>query len=590
MDSARPSTTGFTTQFLTAASERLPSPVLGVLPRGPISIIALTLFLIAIVLCSLLLGKGRNGRNGRNGRRLEAPALPEIIPFVSNTVDYIRDLPSFCRDVSTYFSTNNLTISTFRLVFQKVHLVVGPHNTNALFQPRTSGLSEHQFTVMFVNAMADPPAEDLHQWQLDTSGKLRQPNPGTEHIVGHGRIFIQWANLLNTNLARPGMSLELAELYYARFLPRFRTVGHAHGVEGDQGWEELKIFSWLRKNMTTAAGTALGGTLFLQMFPEYFSIMNEFELAVLKICFGPPRWMNKAPYLARDKWLSMNEEVVKLALQKVPDFDKVEGEKWIPELGHSMMRQAVRWNWETRKMSLRTTAASFGALILDQNGNTAPSAAWAVMQVLTAPNSKCLISRLGAEAEEARKEDGRFDIQKLAAMPVFTAVFSEVLRLHTNFNITRIAQRDIVMSGYDVKKGSLVQAPTLIAHFDPVWDSHKYPKEEFWPDRMLRRGEDGKMHFDMTSGNRHQYWFPFGGGTIMCPGRIFAKQEICLALAMFLTEFRDIEAVRWEMHSEEGNEDGDGDGGEKSGERPAKDVEGFITMLPDRELRVRVRR
>jgi hypothetical protein len=66
----------------------------------------------------------------------------------------------------------------------------------------------------------------------------------------------------------------------------------------------------------------------------------------------------------------------------------------------------------------------------------------------------------------------------------------------------------------------------------------------------------------------------------MCPGRFFAKQEILLAVAIFVANF-DIEFEQWI------NEDG------SNSARPAQDdgrYAAFIAMHPDREMVIRCRR
>jgi len=71
-----------------------------------------------------------------------------------------------------------------------------------------------------------------------------------------------------------------------------------------------------------------------------------------------------------------------------------------------------------------------------------------------------------------------------------------------------------------------------------------------------------------------------GGGYVMCPGRHFAKQEIMLAIAVFVTKF-DIEFMEWTMPD-----------GSKSDRPPQDDrrFAGFIARSPDRDVMVRLRK
>ena len=71
-----------------------------------------------------------------------------------------------------------------------------------------------------------------------------------------------------------------------------------------------------------------------------------------------------------------------------------------------------------------------------------------------------------------------------------------------------------------------------------------------------------------------------GGGTSICPGRHFAKQEIMLTLAMIVSRF-DIEYLGWTML----------DG--SVSDRPARDNErycGAAAVPPDRDMKVRLRK
>lgn len=71
-----------------------------------------------------------------------------------------------------------------------------------------------------------------------------------------------------------------------------------------------------------------------------------------------------------------------------------------------------------------------------------------------------------------------------------------------------------------------------------------------------------------------------GGGTGVCPGRYFAKQEILVTIAAILARF-EIEFVEW-THLSDGTRS----------EREAMNDEhyGGATMHPDRDARIRWRR
>jgi hypothetical protein len=110
------------------------------------------------------------------------------------------------------------------------------------------------------------------------------------------------------------------------------------------------------------------------------------------------------------------------------------------------------------------------------------------------------------------------DIQKLASMPLLTAVYTEVLRMHISFTATRETLRDIELDGYHIAKGCLVQSPSQIAHYDEsVWGTAEYPASVFWAGRHLlmvsrKTEKEGEIiqepHFSVKS--RPASFFPYG--------------------------------------------------------------------------------
>jgi len=71
-----------------------------------------------------------------------------------------------------------------------------------------------------------------------------------------------------------------------------------------------------------------------------------------------------------------------------------------------------------------------------------------------------------------------------------------------------------------------------------------------------------------------------GGGPSICPGRVFAKQEILMTVAAVVTRF-EIELIEW-THPD----------GSKS-DRPAQNDQSYIGAVgipPDRDMKVRWKR
>ncbi len=115
------------------------------------------------------------------------------------------------------------------------------------------------------------------------------------------------------------------------------------------------------------------------------------------------------------------------------------------------------------------------------------------------------------------------DLEKL---PLLQAVFKETLRLYPPaWAIARITNRDCVLQGRPLKKGSVVNQVQFLTHRHPdFWDS----PDEFRPARFL--GE---------ASSRHKYaYYPFAAGPRSCIGAQFATIEGCMLLAVLLQNFR----------------------------------------------------
>ena len=175
----------------------------------------------------------------------------------------------------------------------------------------------------------------------------------------------------------------------------------------------------------------------------------------------------------------------------------------------------------------------------------------------------------------------RLDIQALTSLPLLQSVYTECLRLRVSIIVTRQLRTDLSLSGYTLKAGNAVMLPCWAAHSEAaVWSDRDHPVESFWPERFLATADDGcgKPVFSMSTEPGH--FFPFGGGSSICPGRFFAKQEILAAVAIMIAAF-EMEVVAFV------DEDG-----AVSARGPESSMEnaGTGVLLPDRDIRVRMRR
>ena len=146
-------------------------------------------------------------------------------------------------------------------------------------------------------------------------------------------------------------------------------------------------------------------------------------------------------------------------------------------------------------------------------------ATWMLMELIRDPP---LLQVVRAEMMQAFKVDDRtgqyrLNAQTLLSMPITQSVYTETLRMHISFNATREVMRDIWIGGYYVRKGSILQSPTQLAHYDEaVWGTVDHPAAEFWAARHLTYAETidamgnvtTKPQFSMHA--RPTSFFPFG--------------------------------------------------------------------------------
>jgi cytochrome P450 len=89
--------------------------------------------------------------------------------------------------------------------------------------------------------------------------------------------------------------------------------------------------------------------------------------------------------------------------------------------------------------------------------------------------------------------------------------------MHVAINIVRNIEEDMTLDGYTLKKGYLVNTPSLLSHFDgSIWSDPGHPTNEFWAERHItyieKVDESGNKitvpQFSITG--RLGGFFPFG--------------------------------------------------------------------------------
>ena len=217
-----------------------------------------------------------------------------------------------------------------------------------------------------------------------------------------------------------------------------------------------------------------------------------------------------------------------------------------------------------------------------------------------------------------------FDAVKLCSDPLLQSVFAETLRLRVGVLYSREPARDnYSFRGWSFKRTEILSVSNHTeAMNQEIWgtgsDKNSHPLDTFWADRFIVNPQDPssgplkrplekkktrlpRSNVTSTSQRNHHQediiddideianakpssyfsvdglsasWIPFGGGSHLCPGRHFAKHEIIIATAVFLSAY-DIELTE-----------------EKGKKKPQVDLRcfGHGSMPPDRKIPFRIRR
>lgn len=146
-------------------------------------------------------------------------------------------------------------------------------------------------------------------------------------------------------------------------------------------------------------------------------------------------------------------------------------------------------------------------------------AMWMIIEVTKDPALLQSIREEVATAYMSDPETGSrtISVEKVITLPLLQSVFTEALRLRVNFNLMRNVKEPITLDGFTLQRGSLLQAPSVVAHYnEAAWGEAGHPATEFWAERHIKyvdeKDETGnfirKRKFAMAA--RPSDYFPFG--------------------------------------------------------------------------------
>ena len=298
---------------------------------------------------------------------------------------------------------------------------------------------------------------------------------------------------------------------------------------------QLNLYEWLWPRIFHASTTALVGETLLDMYPDFEHDYRVWEENLLPLLFGTPRLFARSAFRARDAcveklshWLQAISH--RRAAEKetdVPDPD------WTPDEGARIMRKRHAL-YEERGLSVHAQAGWDLVFLAGIVSNATPTTGWLLLHILSPTSPPDFRSNIMAELQACQRTYGSLDIAALTRAPRLNAAFHEVLRLYVDLIVVREVDSSGAVGVHKVGQGDQVMAPTWMTHRDPTLFENP---DIFDPDRFLTVDkETGRVGYSVTG--RTGAYFPFGGGHYMCPGRVFAKQEVLGTVAVLLLNYQ----------------------------------------------------
>ncbi|KXX82197.1 Cholesterol 7-alpha-monooxygenase [Madurella mycetomatis] len=512
--------------------------------------------------------------------RYGPPSLFDPIPFLFNTTQFIFYNDRFMKRVSKALKKSRIV--RFRLFTTPVFMVSGSENIQAIFSHLHKVGSEDLFEQNVFPVLYCMSKDEVGRFTGDKSGRGRQPAPGTEHVPVERRYWFGYHHVHSEYLGRTeslqpiaasyhrGLSLSLDERY---------TVGE---------WTTVSIIEFCRYQVAECAIAALFGPGILELNPGLIDAFWEFDSNISALTLALPRWLSPKSYRAKDRYYGMIGKHVGAARASFDWGGKASEADWEPMFGARIIRELFKW-FRDAGFHDEVAIGALGMLLFALNSNTIPTTMWMIIKIVQDPSLLQAIREEVATACVMDEKTGSsmLDLDKLTALPLLQSVFTEVLRLHMNFNLIRYVHEPIALDGFVLPKGCMLQAPMLMPHHDEeVWGRTGHAASEFWAERHIKHIEepDGaggaiqRRIFSMAG--RPSSYYPFGGGHDICPGRRFAKHEIFTTIALLILKF-DIEVIGWARY--------DGTPSDRPA-RPDCRFSGVGAMPPDRDLRLRWRR
>ncbi|KAF7557880.1 hypothetical protein G7Z17_g254 [Cylindrodendrum hubeiense] len=476
-------------------------------------------------------------------------------------------------DSSTLLFDNGEPIR-MRLGNVHAYLIHGTRNVQQIFRC-SKELTFEEFALRVAQKVKRLPAKDAALVAKDLSGSSRQPLTETRD---EDRIWRKFHEIYESHLIGSNAVSALTELFINTMIDQLNTISTDTPLE-------CGVDEFMKHHMFRASTIALAGQGVFDADPKFAEVFWEYDEDFMTLLYGLPKFLCRRGWDARDKCLETVKTYLGRAWEQL-DWGACQetDPDWEPNFGSKLVRER-EVAMEKYGIGLDGRASFQMGLIWSINSNAIPMTSWVIIEILRRPE---LFQRIKEEVAAVVDMDGLkkrqaasgddsqslINIAELKKLPLLNSVYLECLRLRSSVFVVRKLRNSIELDGYMLKEGNLVLAPSYLAHNEPgVWASPAHPPEEFWPERFIK-SSNGNAQSGISAGK----FFPYGGGSAMCPGRNYAKQEILSAVVLFFSHF-DVEPLHFIDRNGKPSE---------RGPEVGKEARGVARV--DRDLLVRLRR
>lgn len=198
---------------------------------------------------------------------------------------------------------------------------------------------------------------DLRKFAEDKSGGANYPRKGS-HLSTPSPEKRIWHAMHRMN--ENGLMNEASVTAFTRTYQAFFNE-HISDIPVGEWIDDVHIFAYLRRSMTSSATNAMLGRRILDLFPDLVEAFWDWEQYGETLAFGVAEWFNKPAIAARDRFCDMCFKWFLIARREYRRDDvgnTVKFGEWEPILGSEMSRGHVQW-MDDFKFSDRTIGGIF---------------------------------------------------------------------------------------------------------------------------------------------------------------------------------------------------------------------------------------